>query len=275
MKLTGIAMVKDEIDVIERTLRHLYAQGVDEVLLLENASSDGTWELLRDLRDGELSGKLTIYPDDEVGYFQSRKMTELAARAYERGADWIVPFDADELWTVKIGGESTGYDNTLKGYLELWAKPDAGVIEFGNLNHYRTALDPGGHPFDAMQWRSPEALSLPKVLFRAYPGVIVAAGNHDVIGAPGRRVPYGGGLGTAIHHFPYRSVEQFLRKARNGSAAYAQTDLPRSTGLHWREWGDTLQEHGEAGLRKWFEDAFFYPDPKAAGLLHDPVRSPW
>lgn len=273
MKLIAIGMVKDEADVIGRTIDHLFAQGVDEIILYENGSTDGTWEIVRDLRDAVqyAPGRITIYPDHEVGYFQSRKMSELARAAHTAGADWIIPFDADELWTVRVGGESTGYDNTLKGYLER-VEPGVGVLAFANLNHYRTALDPGGHPFDAMGWRSVEPLPLPKVCFRAGPSVIVDAGNHGVLHAPGRRGDPRSGL--QIHHFPYRSVEQFIRKARNGSEAYAQTDLPRSTGQHWREWGDTLREHGEAGLRAWFEDAFLYADPAASGLVFDPVRSP-
>lgn len=260
MKLVAIGMVKDEVDVIGRTIDHLFGQGVDEILLLENASTDGTWEVVRDLRDAPqyAPGRITVYPDHEVGYFQSRKMTWLAAEALERGADWIVPFDADELWTAPGG---------LAAFFEE-RRPQVGVVRFPNFNHYRTSRDPGGHPFDAMGWRSAEPLSLPKVAFRAQ-RVVVEAGNHGVSGARGDEIVAGPG-GGRIHHYPYRSVEQFVRKARNGSAAYAATDLPRSTGQHWREWGDVLREHGEAGLRAWFEDAFVYDDPEASGLVYDP-----
>lgn len=273
MKLTAITMVKDEIDVIERTLRHMRAQGVDEILIYENESSDGTWELLRDMRDSDALAPmhLVIYPDPVQGYYQSQKMTRLAAAALEGGADWIVPFDADELWTVLIGGETPGHLNTIRHLLRGHHTDDIGVIPFENYNHYRTDVDPGGHPFDAMGWRSREPLPLPKVLFRATPRAVVEAGNHGVTGVPGRVVPMSG---LRIHHYPYRSEEQFIRKARNGSAAYAATDLPRSTGQHWREWGDTLEEHGEDGLRTWYREAFTYRNPLASGLVHDPVRSP-
>lgn len=259
VKLTAIGMVKDEADVIERTLRHLLDQGVDEILLLENASTDGTWEIVRDLRDAGLP--LIVYPDAEVGYFQSRKMSNLAQVAYSRRADWIIPFDADELWTAP---------GRLRSYLEI-VPESVGVLEFPNHNHYRTDADPGGHPFDAMVWRSADPLPLGKVAFRAGDGgAIVGAGNHDVLRVPGRRAPAALAM---IHHYPYRSEEQFIRKARNGSAAYAATDLPRSTGLHWREWGETLETHGEDGLRTWYREAFTFRNPLASGLVLDPVGS--
>lgn len=259
MKLVAIGMVKDEVDVVGRTVDHLLGQGVDEILLLENESTDGTWEILRDLRDAPqyAPGRLTIYADHEKGYFQSRKMTALAKDALERGADWIVPFDADEIWTAPGG---------LAAWLER-VPADLGVVRFPNFNHYRTSRDPGGHPFDAMVYRWPQALSLPKVAFRPRPGVVVHAGNHDVSGVRGGWVL---APDARIHHYPYRSVEQFLSKARNGSEAYAATDLPRSTGQHWREWGDVLREHGEAGLRAWYQDAFYFDDPEGSGLVYDP-----
>lgn len=274
--IAAIGMVKDEADVIERTLWHLAAQGIDRIYLAENGSTDGTWEIVRDLRDQEVlraayGTTLEVISDPEVGYYQSRKMTTLARYAYEQGADWIIPFDADELWTVIIGGECGPDCSILRRLLDR-QPPGVGVIPFQNFNHYRTALDPGGHPFDAMGWRSLEPLPLPKVAFRASAGAVVLAGNHGVTGVRGRVQEYSG---PRIHHYPYRSVEQFISKARNGSAAYAATDLPRSTGQHWREWGETLREHGEAGLREWYRSAFtFGSAPAAHGLVYDPVRSP-
>lgn len=259
MKLSAITMVKDEADVIHRTIDHLIGQGVDEILIYENASTDGTWEILRDLRDGDALDRIHVFSDPEIGYYQARKMTALAVAAHARGADWIIPFDADELWTAPGG---------LHAYLELDSFAEYGVVAFPNFNHYRTSLDPGGHPFDAMGWRSPDPLPLPKVAFRACAGARLEAGNHGVSGVRGRFC--WDDSDARIHHYPYRSPEQFISKARNGSAAYAATDLPRSTGQHWREWGEALETHGEAGLRSWF-GAFEYDDPVAEGLIYDPV----
>lgn len=265
--IAAIGMVKDEADVIGRTLEHLGEQGVDVVYLAENGSTDGTWELVRDLRDaGTLRSAygltLEVIPDPEVGYWQSRKMTELAFLAACAGASWVIPFDADELWRFDSA--------TLREGLAYYT---ADAITFSGLvlaaalhNHYRTRLDAGGHPFDTMRWRDPVPLPLPKVAFTGDRSAVVHAGNHGV-DHPGRRVD---DSGLVVEHYPYRSPEQFLRKVRNGAAAYAATDLPRSTGQHWREYGELLAEHGAAGVRAHYEASFVIDDPVARGLAYDP-----
>jgi glycosyltransferase involved in cell wall biosynthesis len=264
--VVGIAMIKDEADVIERTLRHLAAEGLDTIYLFENNSADGSWEIVRDLRDsGDLGIGLVVISDPEPAYYQSRKMTELAMYARQHSApDWIVPFDADELW-IAPGG--------LAAWLEGIALP-IGVVEFPIYNHYHSWADAGGHPFDAMVWADPKPLPLPKVAFRPSARMIVEPGNHDVSMVRGARANLAGS-GAGVHHFPYRSPAQMIQKVRNGAAAYeAATGLPRSTGQHWREMGETLKEHGEAGIRKWYEDAFLYAEPEEAGLVRHPIQSP-
>lgn len=256
--IAAIGMVKDEADVIGRTVDHLFGQGVDVVYVLENASTDGTWEILRDLRDAVqyAPGRLVVIADPEPGYWQSRKMTELAFLAASAGATWVIPFDADELWHPAPAGYAT--------LRELFddIDPSGGVVlEAALHNHYRTPDDSGGHPFDTMRWRDPEPLGLPKVAFTAHRSAVVHAGNHGV-DHPGARLAHM----LTVEHYPYRSPEQFLRKVRNGSAAYAATDLPRSTGQHWREYGDLLAEHGAAGVREHYQRAFVIDDPKGRGL---------
>ena len=42
--------------------------------------------------------RIHVALDEEPAYHQSEKMTWLAHCAWRAGADWIVPFDADEFW---------------------------------------------------------------------------------------------------------------------------------------------------------------------------------
>jgi hypothetical protein len=71
-----------------------------------------------------------------------------------------------------------------------------------------------------------------------------------------------------IRHFPYRSVEQFIAKARIGSLALALTDLPESTGAHWREHGRL----SDAGLRDVFAEQFHAATPTdRSDLIFDPA----
>lgn len=71
-------MVKNEADIIEQTIRHLLNQGVEHILVADNGSTDGTYELLQ-----ELSKSLPVHviQDREVAYYQSEKMTWLQIRS--------------------------------------------------------------------------------------------------------------------------------------------------------------------------------------------------
>jgi hypothetical protein len=119
-----------------------------------------------------------------------------------------------------------------------------------------------------MQWRDPKPGALPKVAFRWQPGVVVHQGNHGVDTTYARvNVP---DL-LEVRHFPYRTAQQFVAKARQGAAAYAATDLPESAGAHWRLYGQVLAEHGEEALADHYRRHFWHLIPVDSGLIHDPA----
>src|SRR5262245_51477569 len=88
-------MVKDEADIIGFTVARMFGQ-VDEIIIADNGSTDGTRELLEQL-------PVQLVDDPDPAYYQSRKMTDLAARAAAAGAEWVIPFDADEVWYSPFG----------------------------------------------------------------------------------------------------------------------------------------------------------------------------
>lgn len=254
MTVWGVSMCKDEADVIEGTLRHM-ADEVDHLLVADNLSIDGTRDIL-----AELAGALplTVVDDPDPAHFQSRKMSALAAQAAEHGATWIVPFDADELWFARSG--------RLREVLP--ALPPANVAFASLTNHYSTAVDPEDpDPFLRMVWRSRDPLPLPKVAFRWEPGAVIHEGNHGVT-FPGGQLQV---EALEIRHFPYRSAEQFVRKARNGATALQRTDLPESVGAHWRSYGGLLDRFGEEGLAAVYKEHFWFLSPTDSGLVLDPA----
>lgn len=254
MRVVGIAMVKDEADIIEGTLRHMAGE-VDHLMVIDNGSTDGTREILE-----ELVGDLPLWAgvDPDPAYYQSAKMSTLAKRAHVLlGAAWIVPFDADELWFA---------DDRLGDVLAAAAGVDVAVASL--TDHYRTALDlDEPDPFRSMVWRRREPAALPKVAFRWQPGAVIHQGNHGVT------LPDGGAEAQLlqVRHFPYRSPQQMVRKARNGAAAYAATDLPADQGAHWRAYGALMDQHGEQVLEDVFRQHFWYLSPTDSGLVHDPA----
>lgn len=220
-------MVKDEIDIIDGVIRHMLNE-VDEIIVADNGSRDGTRDVLEFL-------PVTVIDDGITGYYQSWKMSNLASIAYEKGATWVVPFDADEWWTSPWGRLA----DVLRNH-----EPDYGIITADVYDHVCTGLDDENNPdpLERIRWRRDYPLKLQKVAARAEDGLVIEQGNHWARHRIPARFPDHAPI--VVHHFPYRSVEQVIRKVRNGAAAYAATgtDLPLTAGQHWRQWGEFTDE---------------------------------
>jgi hypothetical protein len=253
--VVGITMVKDEADVIEQTIAHMLEQ-VDALIVADNASTDGTTDILWSL--AAVGRPITVIEDLEVGYYQAAKVTALAVRAAADGADWVVPFDADELWYSPFGRVAD----------VLHRQPaDVAIASARLYDHVATGEDPAGvRPFAAMGWRRREPAELPKVAARTAVAVQIEQGNHAATFPTETRC---GEL--VVRHYPYRSPEQFVTKARNGAAAYAATDLPDHQGQHWRDYGRLLEAHGPDALHDVFRTYFWAANPSAdSTLIYDP-----
>jgi len=244
MTVVGVTMVRDEADVIGTVLRHMMTQ-VDALVVANNRSVDGTDDILFDLQV-ETDYPLIVHFDDEVGYMQSEKMTRLAHTAgTELGATWIVPFDADEIWYSPFG--------RLGSFLSDIPED---IVKANLYDHVATGIDDPTieNPILRLQWRRDYPAPLPKVACRYTPSLVIGMGNHEAWYDDRSAVASTQRL--AIRHFPYRSVEQVVRKVRNGAEAYAATDLDPQYGAHWRQWGRLLDEQGEDAIaelfRKWY-----------------------
>jgi glycosyltransferase involved in cell wall biosynthesis len=260
--LAVVSMVKDEADIIEGFVRRMAAEA-DFLIVADNGSTDGTRDMLEDMaRDLPL----TVVDDPEVGYYQSRKMTALVAQATKRGAEVVIPADADEVWYSPFGRIA----DVLAKY------PYASVFGAALYDHVATAEDPDeSDPVQRIGWRRREAAPLPKVAVRPFPcvgSVTIHQGNHGAShGMPVDRLD---GL-LVVRHFPYRSSRQFVRKVRNGAAAYAATDLPEQEGQHWRDYGRLLDAGGPAAIDAVFKAWFYSADPWIdPTLIYDPAPVP-
>jgi len=253
----GIAMVKDEADIIAQTVGWMVAQ-VDKVIVMDNGSTDGTREILAEL-------PITVIDDPEVGYYQSRKMSRLAQVCQEAGATWIVPFDADEIHSCLA-------DRRLAAALSALPE-DVLVVESPLFDHVATGVDPDGPPVSRMGWRRAECSPLRKVAVRAIDGVQIHQGNHGAT-FPNNPHPKSVTSLTQVRHFPYRSIEQFVSKIRNGAAAYSASNLPDSAGAHWRQYGQILDERGEEGVAEIFHTWFYRENPAENYVIGSEVQQP-
>lgn len=263
--VAAVSMVKDEQDIVEATIRRM-ARHVDFLIVADNGSTDGTRETLDRLA---LELPLEVVEDPEPGYFQSEKMTRLAMRAADRDAEWVIPFDADEVWLPRTGGSIASLLRCLPANVLM-----AEAVLF---DHVATGIDPPEtDPLKRMGWRRAEAAPLRKVAVRPVAGLTIHQGNHGGTFA-GVRHPPAVTTALEVRHYPYRSVGQMISKARNGAAAYAATDLPDHVGAHWRGYGRLSDEEIGDVFRRYFWRA----DPaqnlrldgeRQSPLVFDPAR---
>lgn len=274
MTVCALVLVKDEADVIGYTIEHLLEQ-VDHVLVADNGSTDGT----RDILASYESHLVDIHDDPQVGYYQDEKTTALAMRALELGYDWVMPCDADEYWYAPDG-------RPIRDFLDGLA-PDVQIVTAAMYHHLPTALDaldrcekcePGAvtgtwgpddcdcdpNPFTRIGWRKREAGTLPKVLCRARPDLRIHMGNHSA-STDGTALT---SQGLVIRHYSWRTVEQYIRKIRNGEAAYAAAPERAQYGAHWRAFEGKPDDAIAGHFNAWFFSASPASD---SSLIYDPA----
>lgn len=255
MTTFGITRCKNEADIIESSLRRMLNQ-VDHIIVGDN-STDGSREIIETL-------PVTLLDDEALNWQQREVMTDYAQLAAAKGADWVVPFDIDEVWFAAEGRISD----------QLAALPDEVlIVRATNITHCVTTEDDPADPdpLSRMAWRNIEILPLGKVACRARPGLRIGHGNHS---AEYDEVRYAPSITDILgaRHFPYRSPEQFIKRVEGAWPPLRDSGLPRSHGAHMWGYGELLDAGGPAALREWFETKFTFPDPaNNPELVHDPL----
>ena len=210
MKLVMTLLVRDEADVVDAQISYHLHAGVDHVIAMDNASSDGTTEILERY---ERAGCLSLLREPADDMRQDEWVTRMARlAATEHAADWVVHSDADEFWWPRGG--------SLKDVLAI--VPDRYGVVRGCWRHFLPRPDDGSFFAERMTVR----LATPahpgdketifhahqKVAHRAHPEVEVERGNHDAE-APGLE-PLRAWHPLEVLHFSFRSMAQLDRKAR-------------------------------------------------------------
>ena len=237
MKLVMTLLVRDEEDIVADNLDFHLAQGVDEVIVTDNGSVDGTLEILRAY---EARGLVRIIVEPTDDYSQGRWVTRMARMAAtEHKADWVINNDADEFWWPREGTLRTLFEG-LGG--------DVGAV-VGHRTNFVPRPEDDRPYWERMTLRERESLNPvgkplpPKLAHRAHPEIVVVQGNHRIKGPDvGSAVDNGA---IEILHFPMRSYAQFENKIVKGGRAYARNkELPEKTGRTWRRLYETWEQGG-------------------------------
>lgn len=250
MKLVAVVGVMDERELLPGCVRHLYEIGVDEVVVRDAGSTDGSlaWA------EAHQGPRLRLAP---VGEDEKTQPSAWHARereiAEQTRADWVLHLDADEFWLPATGQlrdspqwQDEGLDlirvpryNVALGpqgldlpwpptpavYDRLWlfARP---IPEF--RQHLAT------HPLTP--WIS--GVPVPKIAVRPRHLATLELGCHEAHGQPGQ--PFVRALSRDIvtAHLPFSSAERFARKLANIRALFsAYPDrFPPGAAWHWRRW---------------------------------------
>jgi len=258
-------LVRDEADIIDAQIAFHLHTGVDFVIATDNASRDGTTEVLESYAR---AGYLHLIREDGENMQQIEwvsRMARLAATDFS--ADWVINSDADEFWCshgapIKdVLAEVPRRFHTVRALMRNFLPRPGDTGFFADRMNVR--LVPGEatqrrhrvHPFHAQD----------KVLHRAHPDVTVSAGNHDARWTSS--VDLRGFWHFEVLHFPMRTAEQCVEKWRNYER-YGYSGYNVLTDFDAREYYASLLVD-DAGLERGLEDGSLAVDNR----LRDALRA--
>ncbi len=246
MQVYGLLVARNEVDIIRTNVLYHLSLGLDQLLVVDNGSSDGTDQVLRELSQKDPRVRWTR---DEGLFYHARVATELAREAYREGADWVVPIDADEFWYAPGGNFRSILEESEAGALRARllnffqrreqeeSSPDAllhmtrrirepVVTERGNRKLARELVE--------SQRIGKLELELNKWISRPTAAIDINWGNHRVEGIAG-------GLKRETHeivclHAPIRSQTRLNGKAEVGERSEEAGSTNPSEAWHVKRW---------------------------------------
>ena len=242
--LTMTILVKNEADIIEKNIRHHVKAGVDNFVIMDNNSSDGTREILE-----KLSKEYEITIIDEKGvYSQAKWMTKLTHIARKKyNPDWLIPNDADEFWysekslkdTIKSKKRVLTVDrfNFLLEENKKWFESEWRVE---NPVFYRKNTQLSAERISIILTKiSPKVIINPKGL------LWIRGGNHKALNIFDFRDYFRHYdkikrfEKVKVFHFPIRSFEQFKKNIENRKKLLK---AGAKMGPHYKRWVKLLNK---------------------------------
>jgi glycosyltransferase involved in cell wall biosynthesis len=126
----AVLTVFNEQDILEPVVTHLLTQDIAKIVLVDNWSSDGSWEKAQQLAATYPAVSIMRFPDQPAPDYNWKGLldnTEAVARQLD--CDWVIHYDSDELryspWPGITLGQGISFIHSL-GYSAL----DFTVIDF-------------------------------------------------------------------------------------------------------------------------------------------------
>jgi hypothetical protein len=228
MRVVLTVLARDEADVIDAQIAFHLNAGVDFVVATDNASRDGTTEILESYAR---EGCLHLIHEPAEGLRQGEWVTRMARlAATDFAADWVINSDADEFWWPRgaslkevLAAVPERYGVVQAFWRSFVPRPDDDAL-FAERMTTRLSMDAPIN--DPTSFYRP----VPKVAHRADPAVVVGRGNHDLVGS--RLVPLQTWHPIEVLHFPLRSRAQWTRKVELQGVAFTKHIERAGTGYH-------------------------------------------
>ena len=247
MKTGAVAIVRNAVDLAPLTALHHLLIGADTVWVIDNGSSDGTYETLRSLA-AKVPG-LRVDRDDGP-FDQARMATDMANTLLREGHRLIVPFDSDECWDLSIPrlerfmarNQVNAVTGSVINYVQARSvqAPSPGSWRLASRRVERP-MDPGDLRGSLKEERHSfvQLIFTPKMLVAPPPGVGVAVrkGAHVIdykgrVAMPWRRI--------ACLHLPLRAASELEKRVRDYKDRHAPFRPDPSFGWRLNHWSEML-----------------------------------
>ena len=272
MSIAALLGVKDEVGLVAASIAHLRRIGVEQIIVSDYGSTDGTLDVLEaQRRVGDVS-VMHVNPAviTDYGTWSAREL----ALAKRTGADWVVFLDAtssgfrrrDRFGNAAIyrGRCARGAVQRAPDVYRLLMPADLAPANYGDLllftrqpENFRAYV--GAHP------EVPFITVMPGGQGHGAAMAIgaLAPGHHD-IDANGAHVRRIAATDLLIAHVPFSTASRFARRLENIRAEMVQHAAYFSGELawHWRRWAEMI-EPGEVEQ----EFARQVVDDRTLGLL--------
>jgi len=214
MILWGVAMVRNEADIVEAFVRHNMTI-LDGLLVIDHGSADATLDILNALCRERM--RLVVMRNEAAGYLQQAVMTQAVRHAFaSTRADFVFPLDADEFLKATSRAE-------LERALAALPPATHGLLRWPT--YVPDLRNPAADILASLRGAK-RAASEPNgmtkaIVARSFAGAadeVLSSGNHWIQGHPDAKLRgmRRHGLVTdrvaALAHVPIRSVEQFIAK---------------------------------------------------------------
>lgn len=223
IKILAIVPCFNEVDIISHTIDNLIAQNID-VHVLDNWSTDGTWELLQKYTN------ITTERFPDVGsdeYNWSAILERMDVIGYSSSYDWIMHVDADEHIV------SPANNISLKDFISI---ADTNGFEIIDLTHLAfRPVEENANQFSAY-WQFSD-FPADANIHRAWKNKrskigLAAHGGHIL---RGKKFP----LNLILKHYPLRSAEQARKKIFRDRIPRARKERLNGWHVHYDSYKET------------------------------------